>query len=53
MGYHHTLVHTNLHAKGAQMTFLDGHAARFQAAAYWDFNTGKGRTNNPSLRWMP
>ena len=46
-------VHTNLHAKGAQMTFLDGHAARFKTAEYWDFKTGKGRTNNPSLRWIP
>jgi prepilin-type processing-associated H-X9-DG protein len=46
-------VHTNLHLRGAQMTFLDGHAARFKAADYWDFSINKGRTNNPSLRWLP
>jgi hypothetical protein len=33
--------------------FLDGHAARFHAAAYWDFTTDKGRTNNPELAWFP
>ena len=46
-------VHTNLHNQGANFTFLDGHAARFKNTAYWDFTTGKGRTNNPSLVWYP
>jgi prepilin-type processing-associated H-X9-DG protein len=46
-------VHTNLHQGGAQFAFLDGHAARFPRADYWDAATGKGRTNNPALRWFP
>jgi prepilin-type processing-associated H-X9-DG protein len=46
-------VHTNLHNRGAQFTFLDGHATRFRNTAYWDFTLGKGRTNNPELRWIP
>jgi len=44
-------VHTNLHQAGAQFTFLDGHAARFRNTEYWDFQSGKGRTNNPDLLW--
>lgn len=44
-------VHTNLHQAGAQFTFLDGHSARFRNTEYWDFNTGKGRTNHPDLIW--
>ena len=46
-------VHTNLHSRGAQFTFLDGHSARFKNSDYWDFTTNKGRTNNPSLIWNP
>jgi len=46
-------VHTNLHAGGAQMTFLDGHAARFKSREYWDFASNKGRTDNPSIVWYP
>ncbi len=46
-------VHTNLHNAGAQFVFLDGHAARFRNAEYWDFAANKGRTNNPSLVWAP
>lgn len=46
-------VHTNLHHGGAQFVFLDGHAARFRKADYWDAVTDKGRTNNPVLRWLP
>ena len=46
-------VHTNLHTRGAQFTFLDGHAARFRSSVYWDFAINKGRTNNPSLVWDP
>src|SRR5690349_16537396 len=40
-------VHTNLHNRGAQFTFLDGHSARFRNAEYWDFVKNTGRTNNP------
>ncbi len=46
-------VHTNLHNRGAQFTFLDGHSARFKNAEYWDFSKNAGRTNNPSLIWIP
>ena len=46
-------VHTNLHGGGAQFTLLDGHAARFRNAAYWDFASNTGRTNNPDLIWIP
>ena len=46
-------VHTNLHNKGAQFVFLDGHAARFRNFEYWNFTTGKGITNNPELVWIP
>jgi prepilin-type N-terminal cleavage/methylation domain-containing protein/prepilin-type processing-associated H-X9-DG protein len=46
-------VHTNLHNYGAQFVFLDGHAKRFRSSEYWDYQTGKGRTNNPDLVWSP
>ena len=46
-------VHTNLHNRGAQFTFLDGHAARFRNSEYWDFRTDRGLTNNPNLIWFP
>jgi len=46
-------VHTNLHSRGAQFTFLDGHAARFKNKDYWDFAGDKGLTNNPNLVWIP
>ena len=46
-------VHTNLHAKGAHFTFLDGHVAGFKSWEYWDFTTDRGRTNNPDLIWFP
>ena len=46
-------VHTNLHQRGAQFLFLDGHVTRFRNTAYWDFTAGKGRTNNPDIVWIP
>lgn len=46
-------VHTNLHNCGANFTFLDGHSARYPAREYWDFVAKQGRTNNPSIRWIP
>jgi prepilin-type N-terminal cleavage/methylation domain-containing protein/prepilin-type processing-associated H-X9-DG protein len=46
-------VHTNLHNRGAQFAFLDGHSARFRNVAYWDFAADTGRTNNPELIWIP
>jgi prepilin-type N-terminal cleavage/methylation domain-containing protein/prepilin-type processing-associated H-X9-DG protein len=46
-------VHTNLHSRGAQFTFLDGHARRFRNLEYWDFTHNQGRTNNPDLIWIP
>jgi prepilin-type N-terminal cleavage/methylation domain-containing protein/prepilin-type processing-associated H-X9-DG protein len=45
-------VHTNLHIRGAQFLFVDGHAARFRNTEYWDFALNKGRTNHPSLVWI-
>jgi prepilin-type N-terminal cleavage/methylation domain-containing protein/prepilin-type processing-associated H-X9-DG protein len=46
-------VHTNLHARGAQFVFLDGHAARFHHTAYWDFTVNRPRVNDPALAWIP
>jgi prepilin-type N-terminal cleavage/methylation domain-containing protein/prepilin-type processing-associated H-X9-DG protein len=46
-------VHTNLHNRGAQFTFLDGHSARFKNTEYWDLSKNVGRTNNPNLVWIP
>lgn len=46
-------VHTNLHNRGAQFTFLDGHSCRASNRDYWDFEKDEGRTNNPNLRWIP
>jgi prepilin-type N-terminal cleavage/methylation domain-containing protein/prepilin-type processing-associated H-X9-DG protein len=46
-------VHTNLHNRGAQFTFLDGHSARFAKSEYWDSTKNVGRTNNPNLIWIP
>ena len=46
-------VHSNLHNKGAQFVFVDGHVARFRNKEYWNFTTGKGITNNPELVWIP
>jgi prepilin-type N-terminal cleavage/methylation domain-containing protein/prepilin-type processing-associated H-X9-DG protein len=48
-----SFVHTNLHSRGAQFTFLDGHARRFKNTDYWDFTAHTGRTNNPELVWWP
>ncbi|MEO6183989.1 MAG: DUF1559 domain-containing protein [Verrucomicrobiota bacterium] len=45
--------HTNLHSKGANFTFLDGHAARFKNIAYWNFATAQAITNNSNLIWYP
>ena len=41
---------TNLHNKGANFCFLDGHAKRFKKAEYWN-GTSIGITNNPELVW--
>jgi len=46
-------VHTNLHNRGAQFVFLDGHVNRFRNTEYWDFKANKGITNNPDLVWSP
>jgi prepilin-type processing-associated H-X9-DG protein len=46
-------VHTNLHGRGAQFLFLDGHTARFQNTEYWDFAKHRAITNNPNLIWYP
>ena len=46
-------VHTNIHRRGAQFTFLDGHARRHRSADYWDFQRNCGRTNNSEIIWIP
>lgn len=46
-------VHTNLHSRGAQMNFLDGHARRFRSEDYWDFDNNRGRRDNPDIVWIP
>ena len=46
-------VHTNLHTRGAQFLFLDGHVARFRNDEYWDFKNRRAVTNNSSLVWIP
>jgi prepilin-type N-terminal cleavage/methylation domain-containing protein/prepilin-type processing-associated H-X9-DG protein len=45
-------VHTNLHNRGAQFIFLDGHVARFGVSAYRDA-ADNVITNNPELVWCP
>jgi prepilin-type N-terminal cleavage/methylation domain-containing protein/prepilin-type processing-associated H-X9-DG protein len=46
-------VHSNLHNRGAQFVFVDGHVVRFRNREYWDFAANKGITNNPELVWNP
>jgi prepilin-type N-terminal cleavage/methylation domain-containing protein/prepilin-type processing-associated H-X9-DG protein len=46
-------VHTDVHNRGANFLFLDGHATRFPAKSYWNFTANKGLTNNPELAWYP
>lgn len=49
-------VHTNLHNKGAQFLFMDGHVKRFANREYWDFSKPaniQSITNNPSIVWRP
>ena len=46
-------VHTNLHNRGANFNFLDGHVTHFFNRDYWDFKANRGRTNHPSLLWQP
>ena len=46
-------VHTNLHNRGANISFLDGRATRFKNMEYWNFKTNKGRLDNPNLIWYP
>jgi prepilin-type N-terminal cleavage/methylation domain-containing protein/prepilin-type processing-associated H-X9-DG protein len=47
-----SFAHTNLHNRGAQFLFLDGHAAHFRSTAYRDAN-GHTITNHPDLMWFP
>lgn len=46
-------VHTNLHAGGAQFSFLDGHAARHPRREYWDEAANQARSHSPALCWVP
>jgi len=45
-------VHTNLHGRGANIVFMDGHAERFKDSAFRNV-AGKTVTNNPALIWYP
>ncbi len=42
-----------VHQRGAQFLFLDGHVARFAAADYWDRRNNRGRTDHPEILWDP
>jgi general secretion pathway protein G len=46
-------VHSNLHNRGAQFLFIDGHVTRFGNKEYWNFSANQGVTNNPDLAWIP
>ena len=46
-------VHSNLHSRGAQFLFVDGHVTRFRNKEYWNFAGNEGITNNPELVWLP
>ncbi len=46
-------VSVSVHQRGAQFLFLDGHAARFRAADYWDARADRGRTDHPEILWDP
>lgn len=45
--------HTNIHRSGAHFLFLDGHVQHFPNTRYWDFENGKGRTDDTELLWHP
>jgi prepilin-type N-terminal cleavage/methylation domain-containing protein/prepilin-type processing-associated H-X9-DG protein len=45
-------VHTNLHSRGAQFVFLDGHVRQFPLPAYRD-TAGMIITNHAELIWYP
>ena len=46
-------VHTNVHNKGANISFVDGHVSWHRSSTYWDYKQDKGRTNNPEMVWIP
>lgn len=48
-----SFIHTNVHNRGAQILFLDGHARRFANAAYWNSSPNGPITNNPEIVWYP
>lgn len=45
--------HTNLHSRGAHFLFLDGHSTRYTATRYWDFSSGRPKSNDLPFRWEP
>ena len=47
-----SFVHTNLHDRGAQFVFLDGHVTHYHVSAYRNA-AGNVITNNPELVWSP
>lgn len=46
-------VHTNIHNRGANFSFLDGHARRFASSVYWNPESNRARTNSAELIWEP
>ncbi len=44
---------TEVHGRGANFLFLDGHVTHYPVAAYWDTTREIGRTDHPELRWRP
>ena len=46
-------IHTNIHNRGAQIVFLDGHVSRLASSVYWNFPSNKPVTNHPDLIWYP
>jgi prepilin-type N-terminal cleavage/methylation domain-containing protein/prepilin-type processing-associated H-X9-DG protein len=48
-----SFLHTNLHHRGANILFVDGHVSRFGQSAYWNFTLNRPVTNNPEIVWFP
>ena len=49
----HNNVHTNIHRKGANFLFLDGHVSHRESHEYWDYDRNIGISKNPTLQWIP
>ena len=45
--------HTNLHVRGANFLFLDGHVRRYSASEYWDFESNRPLQAGLPFAWNP